>query len=66
MPSPWSTTRRSLLAGDHVKLLGDHPWAGSTGTLVRFETYGLGWLGWLVKLENGHSCYADPVKLSKI
>lgn len=56
--------------GDRVRLVGKHPHAGTSGTLVSYGPYGpadFGWKGWLVNLENSpvgtDACYA---KLSDI
>lgn len=51
--------------GDRVFIVGPkHPWLGRAGELIAFETYGLGWQGWRVKLdENCGECYARPEEL---
>ena len=56
----------SLKPGDEVLILKGHPWAGETGTLIAHETYGLGWLGWKVRLNHGQECYVQPNKLTVI
>jgi hypothetical protein len=56
--------RKELKAGDRVFILPPHPWATHAGELIVYETYGLGWQGWRVKLDgNCGECYvkADEV-----
>ena len=60
------TTRRTLAAGDEVKIIGAHPWSGERGSLIAFEEYGLGWKGWRVALDNGTECYASNLQLKKV
>lgn len=51
---------------DRVFIIGKHPWAGNAGTVVAYEKYGLGWMGWRVELDgNCGSCYAKPEELVK-
>lgn len=51
-----------LEPGDRVLVLKGHPWADHIGMLVAYETYGMGWKGWRVTLDEpyGHECYAAP------
>jgi hypothetical protein len=53
---------RSLERGTPVTLKGWHPWAKEAGTLIEFDPdYGvLHQSGWLVELDNGTRCYAQP------
>lgn len=55
-------TPPKLKAGDRVFITGyDHPWKGHAGNLIAYETYGLGWTGWRVKLDGwAGECYAKP------
>lgn len=48
--------------GARVLLLSGHPWADSQGVLVSYETYGMGWKGWRILLDEpyGHECFARP------
>lgn len=59
-----------LTEGDRVRLTKPHPWAGATGRLVRYETYGPNGMfeGWRIRLDetDGHECYAQPEKLKRI
>jgi len=49
---------RALKSGDRVFITNrDHPWFEQAGTLVSFETYGLGWTGWRTNLDNGFNTY---------
>lgn len=59
--------RQPLKSGDRVFILSGHPWGGHAGNLIAYENYGLGWLGWRVKLDgwNGE-CYANPEELQKV
>ena len=51
-------------AGDRVFILPPHPWNGHAGELIAYETYGLGWKGWRVKLDgNCGECYAKPEEM---
>jgi hypothetical protein len=51
---------RSLGEGSRVLITGNHPWATHSGTLLRYEKYGvLGWWGWRVKLDSGQETYAS-------
>jgi hypothetical protein len=43
-----------------------HPWSGHIGELIEFTTYGLGWKGWKVKLQNGQECFANAACLKRI
>ncbi len=43
-----------------------HPWAGSCGSLVSYEKYGLGWMGWRVALDNGSECYASNFEIEAL
>jgi hypothetical protein len=53
-----------MKAGDRVVVVGKHPWATHAGTLVAWEKYGLGWLGWRVALDgNCGECYAATHEL---
>lgn len=54
-----------LQADDSVIITGKHPWTGERGTLVAYERYGPGWMGWRVALENGAECYVDITNLRK-
>lgn len=41
-----------LKAGDRVFITDQkHPWVGRCGELLAYEKYGLGWMGWRVKLD---------------
>ena len=55
-----STTSVALMPGDRVFITNpEHPWVGRAGELIAHETYGLGWTGWRIKLdENCGECYA--------
>ena len=55
-------SRTTLKPGDRIFITSQtHPWAGSAGELVAYETYGLGWTGWRIKLDgNCGECYANP------
>lgn len=54
-----------LAVGDRVRLIGSHPWAGHTGTVVRLAPAGLAGPGLypVVRLDAGddvpdrHECY---------
>lgn len=60
------TNRTDLKQGDRVTVIADHPWATHSGTLVSYERYGLGWMGWRVMLDgNCGECYAEPDELRK-
>ena len=53
-----------LQPGDRVVLKAGHPWETHAGTLVKYERYGLGWMGWRVLLDgNGGECYANAEHL---
>lgn len=62
------TPAQLLTEGDRVTIAKGHPWGGSAGKLIAYETYGLGWKGWRVQLDEpyGHECYANPAQLRKI
>jgi len=66
MSEPAASTRK-LKIGDPVFIIDQsHPWLGKFGEVVSDEeTYGLGWKGYRVKLDNTccHECYvrADQV-----
>lgn len=55
-------TREALKPGDRVFITNQkHPWIGHGGELVAYEKYGLGWMGWRVRLDgNCGECYAKP------
>lgn len=41
-----------LKAGDRVFITDKkHPWSGHAGETIVYERYGLGWMGWRVKLD---------------
>lgn len=53
------STLETLKAGDRIWMLPPHPWAGHAGEVVAYEKYGLGWMGWRIKLDgNCGECYA--------
>lgn len=59
----------ALRSGDRVYLLGNHPWADHVGTLVSEATYGSfvnRKTGWVVQLDNGSRCYAQPSDFSRV
>lgn len=61
-----TTPTNDFKAGDRVTVIGKHPWTSHAGTLVTHERYGLGWMGWRVKLDgNCGDCYAEPEELRK-
>lgn len=51
--------------GDRAVLLSPHPWATHAGTVIAWETYGLGWKGWRVRLDEPFDgeCYAKPKEM---
>lgn len=51
---------RALQPGDRVFILQPHPWGGCAGELIAYEKYGLGWMGWRVRMDNDMQCYANP------
>ena len=54
--------KTTFAAGDRVLIVGKHPWAEHTGTLVEYGPYGLGWHGWLVLLDDGyHYTYVSNI-----
>jgi hypothetical protein len=59
-------TASKIFEGASVEIVGVHPWQGARGTAVAFETYGLGWKGWRIVLDNGIECYAPTSQLQKI
>lgn len=64
-----AAARATLLTeGDRVKIAAGHPWGGHSGQLIAYETYGLGWKGWRVRLDepDGHECYANPNALRRV
>ena len=56
--------------GDRVYISGKtHPWKGQAGTLEALTDFGppsLKMNGWRVKLDNGMSCFAKPLEITKI
>jgi hypothetical protein len=53
-------------SGDRVTVVGEHPWSTHAGTLIAYEKYGLGWMGWRVELDgNCGECYANATDLRK-
>ncbi len=52
--------------GDRVCLTNNHPWHGHVGRLLSHETYGSGWIGWKILLDNNRECYAQARDLHKI
>ncbi|MCL5743768.1 MAG: hypothetical protein M1541_07550 [Acidobacteria bacterium] len=53
-----------LKGGNRVFILPPHPWAGHAGELIAYETYGMGWQGWRIKLDgNCGECYASESEL---
>lgn len=41
-----------LKAGDRVFITDQkHPWVGCAGELIAYEKYGLGWMGWRMRLD---------------
>jgi hypothetical protein len=53
---------KKLSPGARITIKGRHPWTKEAGTLVEFDPdYGiLHQSGWLVELDNGIRCYAQP------
>ena len=51
--------------GDRVFIHGQgHPNQTHAGELIAFETYGLGWTGWRIKLDGNHGeTYANEDEL---
>jgi hypothetical protein len=52
-----------MKVGDRIRIVGDHPWSGSSGTIASLE----GPMGMLrVRLDEdldtpaGHECFAEP------
>lgn len=45
------------MVGRRVLMVGDHPWKGQAGTIVRFEKTPFGTCP-VVDLDNGQSCFA--------
>lgn len=39
----------TFAVGDHVRIAGDHPWRGRTGTITR--SFGKAGLDWIVRLD---------------
>lgn len=56
-----------LKAGTRVVIVGEHPWATHAATLVAYERYGLGWMGWRVALDEPYQleCYAKPSQIRR-
>jgi hypothetical protein len=56
------TVTESDLIGQHGRIIGDHPWAGKSGTIVRIENTLIGY-GAVVKLDDasdvppGQECF---------
>lgn len=51
-----------LKAGDRVFITDQkHPWIGRAGELIAYEKYGLGWMGWRMKLDEpyGQETYVN-------
>lgn len=62
------SAEKQLQPGDRIFLKGDHPWSGSAGTLVSEGPYGArsaGLYGWLIQLDRGSRCYAQPQDIVK-
>ena len=69
VPAQRPAVRRPLQAGDQVRIVGEHPWQGTSGRLVSYQPYGLRFLnleGWLVALDNGIECYAQSAELAPL
>lgn len=53
-----------LQAGDRVFITDrEHPWAGHSGELIAEEQFGLGWLRWRIKLDDGKEISATRQQL---
>lgn len=48
--------------GDRVFISNPkHPWHGQCGEVIAFETYGLGFTGWRIKLDGSRGeAYVNP------
>lgn len=53
-----------LEPGDRVMILDqEHPWAGHSGELIAEEQFGLGWLRWKIRLDDGKEISATRQQL---
>jgi hypothetical protein len=56
-----TTQTPQSLVGQHVYIIGEHPWAGERGEIIGWDA---GMLLFKVRIEcddamNGHECFAD-------
>jgi hypothetical protein len=55
-----------MSAAPDVWHIGKTPWYSRAGELVAHEKYGLGWMGWRIRLDEpfGQECYANQSQLT--